>query len=52
MRERLFDVKSSQQVLNDYDTTGNVNEFLEKCKCIPSMASPAAGKFAEANHIR
>ena len=27
-----FYVKSSQHVLNDYDTTGNLNEFLEKCK--------------------
>ena len=40
LRVRLFYVKSSQHVLNDYDTTGKVNEFLEKCKCIPSMASP------------
>ena len=38
---RLLDVKSSQHVLNDYDTTGNVNEFLEKCKCIPSIVPPA-----------
>ena len=37
----LFAVKFSQHVLNDYDTTGNVDEFLEKCKCIPSMVSPA-----------
>ena len=43
---RLFDVKSSQHVLNDYDTTGNVNEFLEKCKCIPSMV-PLATDFWE-----
>ena len=38
---RLFDLKSSQHVLNDYDTTGDVNEFLEKCKWIPSMVPPA-----------
>ena len=38
---RLFDVKSSQHVLSDYDTIVNVNEFLEKCKCIPSMVAPA-----------
>ena len=43
---RIFDVKSSQNVLNDYDTTGNVNEFLEKCKCIPSMV-PTATDFWE-----
>ena len=24
-------------VLNDYDISGSVNEFLEKCKCIPFM---------------
>ena len=41
IRVRLFDVKSSQHLLNDYDTTGNVNKFLEKCKCIPSMVPPA-----------
>ena len=34
---RLFDVKSSQHVLIDYDITVSVNEFLEKCKCLPSM---------------
>ena len=39
---RLFDVKSSQHVLIDYDTTRNLNEILEKCKCIPSMVPPAA----------
>ena len=38
---RIIDKKSSQHVLNDYDTTENVNEFLEKGKCIPSMVSPA-----------
>ena len=38
---RLFDVKSSQHVFNDYDTTGKANEFLEKCKCRPSMVPPA-----------
>ena len=38
---RLFDVKSSQHVLIHYDTTGNVNAFLEKCKCIPSLVPPA-----------
>ena len=43
-RVRLFVVKSSQHVFNDYDTTGNVNAFLEKCKCTPSMA-PAATDF-------
>ena len=41
IRVRLFDVKFSQHVMNDYDTTGNVNEFLEKCKCIPSLVCPA-----------
>ena len=40
-KKRLFDVNSSQHVLNDYDTNRNVNEFLKKCKCIPSMLSPA-----------
>ena len=38
---RLFDVTSSQHVLNGYDTTGNVNETLEMCKCMPSMVPPA-----------
>ena len=38
---RLFDVKFSQHVLNDYDSTGKVNEFLEKCECISSMVPPA-----------
>ena len=38
---RLFDVKSFQHVLKDYDTTRNVNEFFEKCKRIPSMVPPA-----------
>ena len=46
MRVSLFDVKSSQHVLNDCDTTVNVNEFLEKCKCIPSMV-PTATDFWE-----
>ena len=30
-------VKFSQHVLNDDDISGRVNEFLEKCKCIPFM---------------
>ena len=37
IRVRLIDVKSSQHVLNDDDISGSVNEFLEKCKCIPFM---------------
>ena len=41
IRVRLFDLKSSQHVLNDYGTTGYVNEFLEKFKCIQSMVTPA-----------
>ena len=46
-------VKSSQHVLNDYDTTGNVNEFLEKCKCIRSMVSLQliSRNFADANYF-
>ena len=34
IRVRLFDVKSSQHVLNDCVTTWKVNEFLENCKLI------------------
>ena len=41
LRMRLFVIKSSQHLLNGYNTTGNVNDFEEKCKCIPSMVSPA-----------
>ena len=41
IRVRLFDVNSCKHVLNNYDTTGNVNEILEKCKCILSMVPPA-----------
>ena len=37
----LFDVKPSHNVLNDYDTTGNVNQFSEKSKCISSTVPPA-----------
>ena len=33
-------VKSFQHVLNDNDTTGIVNEFLENSKSTPSMVSP------------
>ena len=41
-RVRLFDVKSSQHVLNDYDNIGNMNKFtFEKCKYITSMLPPA-----------
>ena len=38
---RLFDVNFSQLVLNGYDTTGNKNGLLEKCKCILYLVPPA-----------
>ena len=43
-------IKSFQHVLNDNDTTGIVNEFLENSKSTPSMVSPVTDsrKFAEA----
>ena len=40
IRVRLFDVKSAQHLLNDYDTSRCVNEFLENFKCILNMVSP------------
>ena len=50
---RLFDVTSSQHVLNDFDTIGNVNDFFEKSKCIPSIVplQLISGKFAEAMNV-
>ena len=43
IRVKLSDVKSSQHdVLSDYDTTGDVNEFVEMCKCILFRGSLAA----------
>ena len=50
IRVRLSDVKSSQHVLNDDDISGSVNEFIEKCKCIPFMV-PFATDLQNANHI-
>ena len=53
LRVRLFDVKVFQHVLNDYDTTRIVNEFLENLSAYHLWypLQQFSRKFAEANDI-
>ena len=38
-KKRLIEIEEDNQHVYDYDTTGSMNEFLEKCKCIQYMVS-------------